>query len=161
MFILELEINDHPKNKQHRFAKIVKEVMGEAVQAWRDKFLSSHFEQGADRKYKYKKRKENYLKRKRKRKSNPPDMVFTGKSRDTLTKAFRFRVTPSGKGKVVGKFTVGSLIKYFWMKKPDQPYLPEEMKKITVKERNAIKKYIEENVADRMNKVKGRKTVVR
>jgi hypothetical protein len=117
---------------------------------WRDKFLPGHFKAGAHTKYGYKMRSDRHIRRKVK-KGNPPDLVYTGRSRDTLTKRYNFRVADAGKLTVKGKWTTRPDMRYWWMTPKNHPNKPDEMKRLTSKETDEIVAYIKELFVEAMN----------
>jgi len=145
-------------DKSKRILKAVTDCMKKALRLWHKKRLPMHFRWGADKKYGYTERTIYYQRWKKKR--HLPPLVKSGRARDSLTRLGFFRITGS-KGVVTGKFVaVGSDMRYFYMRPPNHPDKPDEVKRLSLPEENRIRKEIEASVPRTVNKGRGRKRII-
>ena len=87
-------------------------------------------------------------------------LVFSGRARDKLTRRSFFHVTAS-KGTAVGKFIVGSDIRYFYMTPRGHPNKAKETVAVSEKEKIAFRDFLLESTVKKVNTAKGKKKVIR
>ena len=144
MYYIKLHINDGVDDKAKRILKATTDAMKKALRLWHKKTLPKHFKLSARRIYRYERRSAKTMRDKKRKQL--PFLVDSGRARDRLTRMGFFRITGS-KGVVSGKFVaMGSDMRYFYMKPPNHPDKPAEVKRLSLPEENRIRKEIEATV---------------
>ncbi len=158
MIFCELHINRSIEDTAKSFPKVLTEQIKQLIKGWHHNLLPGHFRLGAARKYGYQGRSIRYQRFKQKKML--PALVFSGRARNKLTRPAFFRVSAS-KGKGVGKFIVGSDLKYFYMTPSGHPNKAKEMVSTTKQEQKQMRDFLLKAVPEKLNKIKTPKRVVR
>ena len=128
------------------------------IKGWHHNVLPGHFKLGAARKYGYDARSIRYQRLKQKKML--PALVFSGRARDKLTRPAFFTVSVK-KGTGIGKFIVGSDIKYFYMTPAGHPNKAKETVSTTKKEEKQMRDFLLQTTTEELNKLRTAKRVVR
>lgn len=133
----------------------VKATLQDAVRYWHRKYIKRHFRSGAAERYGYKKRSAKYVRRKLRAKHHSSPLVWTGRTRDSVSSHIRVSGT--------AKQATGRMVAPWYIKMVpstrNAPNLGDEIARTTEQEERDVRRYMERVFAERIRKHRTRKVV--